>query len=795
MVGVGVGVTLSTFKLRVAALNGDLDAVAKQLQRARVKREPRGWVNDVTLPEAMVRVQRELSRELCDGKCPALFLAAYNGHEPVVIALLHEGADVDLANSTGQTPLFAAAAGGHDAVVEVLLRAGAKVDATGLDGWAPLHTAALFNHLRVVTHLCAANADVSLSADADQNLTALELAKVRGNTAVADVLVRYACGDLQVTIVRGQDLRAADAGYYSDPYVMLELLGVGEQVLATYHSTVKARTLQPEWHENCMLTVTQEVVSLRASAWDADDDPGDDDDILGQSDPVGIHQCRLSQGEAKQTLSMPLYYKDEPAGSVTVKIRFVGEANEAKSSGVAPNKSVEKWLARRSERVRGVQQRERWDWSKRHEPQPQPEPEPEPEPEAETEPEPEVEPQAEAESEPEPELEPEPETETKSEPEAEPEAEPESEPEAEPEPKTIEFAPSPQLEKKLETLLTPRGHWKQELLTRPTSASGAMGYGSTKQRFGNIDAPLRRLQASQTRPQRPSTAGAAIQTVAPTPMLASRQMANAGMHSLKYRRPSSGWGPHRVVISKRPAGVADEPSDALFSAGDILHINDIAYDDLIREGSRGVNAIKLLKKDGWRLYSKTEWQGRGLTALRKLYKDRVVQFIDLVATRDEVSPALFQERVRNFVNALQRQTKPLLMTAPAWTNRMFQHGFEGLGLRVRPPRQEVAQAASKQKKNKKKQPAASGTKPPLAKPQKRSSDTLTAEEVMEFVTQVNERLQATRPQPNAHKQLDRGASLPNAIGRTAAAGKGRNKPGKDRAQSASSVRAARSSIF
>ena len=142
--------TLCTFKLRVAALNGDLDSVVKQLHRARIKRQPPGWVNDVTLPEATILVQRELSRELCDGKCPALFLAAYNGHEAVVKALLREGANVDLPNSTGQTPLLAAAAGGHKDVVQELLRAGAKVNAVGTDGWAPIHTAALFNHLRVV---------------------------------------------------------------------------------------------------------------------------------------------------------------------------------------------------------------------------------------------------------------------------------------------------------------------------------------------------------------------------------------------------------------------------------------------------------------------------------------------------------------------------------------------------------------------------------------------------------------------------------------------------------------------
>ena len=67
---------LSTFVLRVAALNGDVDEVERQLQRARARPEKRGWVNDVYLPKATMLKQRELSRELCDGRCPALWLAA-----------------------------------------------------------------------------------------------------------------------------------------------------------------------------------------------------------------------------------------------------------------------------------------------------------------------------------------------------------------------------------------------------------------------------------------------------------------------------------------------------------------------------------------------------------------------------------------------------------------------------------------------------------------------------------------------------------------------------------------------
>ena len=37
-----------------------------------------------------------------------------------------------------------------------------------------------------------------------------------------------------------------------------------------------------------------------------------------------------------------------------------------------------------------------------------------------------------------------------------------------------------------------------------------------------------------------------------------------------------------------------------------------AYDDLIREGTRGVNAIRMLRKGGWRVYSKVRLNSRAM---------------------------------------------------------------------------------------------------------------------------------------------------------------------------------------
>eukprot|EP01046_Picozoa_sp_COSAG06_P121848 COSAG06_NODE_69445_length_198_cov_3.818182_1_plen_62_part_01 len=57
-----------------------------------------------------------------------LMIAAQNGHDSVVSALISAGASVDQAEEDGMTPLMIAAQNGHDSVVSALISAGASVD-------------------------------------------------------------------------------------------------------------------------------------------------------------------------------------------------------------------------------------------------------------------------------------------------------------------------------------------------------------------------------------------------------------------------------------------------------------------------------------------------------------------------------------------------------------------------------------------------------------------------------------------------------------------------------------------
>ncbi len=90
-----------------------------------------------------------------------LIVAASNGDWHLVQYLIDSGANVNLADDSGGTPLFAASWHKHPVVVEKLLKAGANPNADA-DGLTPLMAAAWRLNRRTIALLLDAGADPSM---------------------------------------------------------------------------------------------------------------------------------------------------------------------------------------------------------------------------------------------------------------------------------------------------------------------------------------------------------------------------------------------------------------------------------------------------------------------------------------------------------------------------------------------------------------------------------------------------------------------------------------------------------
>ena len=164
---------------RVADDADAADAAGRAAVRA-AERAAKARAADESAAERVAEAQRRGdSHALHD----ALFWAAEEGHDDVIVVLLGAGADVDRDRSdphdTGSTPLLIAAENGHDGCVARLLGAGADVNRPHKDDWTPLFIAAQNGHDNCVAQLLGAGADVERGCRAS-GATPLKIAAEEG---------------------------------------------------------------------------------------------------------------------------------------------------------------------------------------------------------------------------------------------------------------------------------------------------------------------------------------------------------------------------------------------------------------------------------------------------------------------------------------------------------------------------------------------------------------------------------------------------------------------------------------
>jgi ankyrin repeat protein len=106
----------------------------------------------------------------------------------LVELLIKQGAEVNLQDKYGHTPLHVAASINSPAVADLLIQSGAEVNAQNEDGDAPLHYAAKNNSPTVAELLIKSGAEVN--AQDKDGKTPLHWAAENNSAAVAELLIK-----------------------------------------------------------------------------------------------------------------------------------------------------------------------------------------------------------------------------------------------------------------------------------------------------------------------------------------------------------------------------------------------------------------------------------------------------------------------------------------------------------------------------------------------------------------------------------------------------------------------------
>eukprot|EP00966_Prymnesium_polylepis_P315347 7286398-Prymnesium_polylepis.1 len=142
------------------------------------------------------------------------------GHTSMTELLCDRGAEIDMPDENGETPLHLAAQLGYVAVISLLLARGAAVDLASHSGYAPLHMAAEQGQTEAI-RLLIDEGGANPRAVTERRATPLHWAAYHSHAKAflvllgrgADLHARDADGETPMSLVQGQ----------GDPIMMREL--------------------------------------------------------------------------------------------------------------------------------------------------------------------------------------------------------------------------------------------------------------------------------------------------------------------------------------------------------------------------------------------------------------------------------------------------------------------------------------------------------------------------------------------------------------------------------------------
>lgn len=129
------------------------------------------------------------------GGCTALHVSAQEGHVAATTMLINAGADLEIEDDQGHTPLSLAADTGDWGMVRALIQGGADVDRRTLKegGQTALHRCAFLGHADATRELLRAKADALLTTPAweGQEFVPLEIATLNNHSGVVRELIQH----------------------------------------------------------------------------------------------------------------------------------------------------------------------------------------------------------------------------------------------------------------------------------------------------------------------------------------------------------------------------------------------------------------------------------------------------------------------------------------------------------------------------------------------------------------------------------------------------------------------------